>query len=162
MEIVAYGGGVNSTAMLIGLTQKSIILDYIIFSDTGGEKPETYAYIEYFSRWLVKNGQPQITVVKTTDKEGNVMTLEADLLKRGALPPIAYGWKTCSDRWKTRPFNKFVNNLFIEKNSKPIKYIGFDFKEGHRVKEDINGKFENKFPLVEWQWDRKKCLDDVS
>ncbi len=160
MKIVAYGGGVNSTAMLIGLTQQNIIVDYIIFSDTGGEKPETYAYIEYFSKWLVQNGQPEITVVKTTDKEGNVMTLEADLLKRGALPPIAYGWKTCSDRWKTRPFNKYVNKL-IEKNVKPIKYIGFDFKEGHRVKADITGKFENQFPLVEWQWDRKKCLEVI-
>lgn len=166
MKIVAYGGGVNSTAMLIGLTQRGIIVDYIIFSDTGGEKPETYAYIDNFNRWLRKNGQPYITEVVTTDKKGRIMTLEKDLLTRGALPPIAYGWKTCSDRWKTRPFNKFLKQQFEEFadsiiEGKPIKYIGFDFKEGHRVKEDITGKFENSFPLVDWQWDRKKCVEVI-
>ena len=160
LKIVAYGGGVNSTAMLIGLTKREIIVDYIVFSDTGGEKPETYDYIEYFSKWLVKNGQPEIKIVRTLNENGDIMTLEADLLKRGALPPIAYGWKTCSDRWKTRPFNKFVNSV-IKKGEKPIKYIGFDFLEGRRVKEDITGKFENQFPLVEWQWDRKKCLESI-
>jgi len=39
--IAAYGGGVNSTAMLIGFVERNIKPDHIIFSDTGGERPET-------------------------------------------------------------------------------------------------------------------------
>lgn len=49
MKIVTYGGGTNSTAMLIGLMKQGIIPDRILFSDTGGERPDTYAFIDLFS-----------------------------------------------------------------------------------------------------------------
>lgn len=40
--VVSYGGGTNSTALLVGMVNNKIIPDAIIFADTGGEKPETY------------------------------------------------------------------------------------------------------------------------
>ena len=42
--VVAYGMGVDSTAMLIGLSGIGIRPDLILFADVGGEKDETYAY----------------------------------------------------------------------------------------------------------------------
>ena len=36
--MVAYGLGVDSTAMLIGLAQRGIRPDLILFADVGGEK----------------------------------------------------------------------------------------------------------------------------
>ena len=39
--IVSYGGGTNSTAMLIAMVLKGIKPDLILFADTGGELPET-------------------------------------------------------------------------------------------------------------------------
>jgi 3'-phosphoadenosine 5'-phosphosulfate sulfotransferase (PAPS reductase)/FAD synthetase len=47
MNIVGYGGGTNSTAMLIGLYHKGIPVDLILFSDTGGEQPHTYEYLAH-------------------------------------------------------------------------------------------------------------------
>jgi hypothetical protein len=38
--IVTWGGGVNSTAMLVGMKQRGIRPDRILFADTGGEKPD--------------------------------------------------------------------------------------------------------------------------
>jgi hypothetical protein len=38
MNIVSYGGGTNSTAMLIGLWQRGVKADLILFADTGGGK----------------------------------------------------------------------------------------------------------------------------
>jgi 3'-phosphoadenosine 5'-phosphosulfate sulfotransferase (PAPS reductase)/FAD synthetase len=43
--VVAYGLGVDSTAMLVELARRHIQPDLILFADTGGEKPETYAYL---------------------------------------------------------------------------------------------------------------------
>ncbi|QDU97641.1 hypothetical protein Pla8534_54920 [Lignipirellula cremea] len=40
--VVAYGLGVDSTAMLIGLQRRGVRPDLILFANTGGEKPETY------------------------------------------------------------------------------------------------------------------------
>ena len=44
--MVSYGGGANSTALLIGLHQHRIPVDLILFADTGAEHPHTYAYLE--------------------------------------------------------------------------------------------------------------------
>lgn len=62
--IVSYGGGKNSTALLILCQKLGIKVDLILFADTGGEIPQTYEYIEMFSKWLVENGMPAVTVVK--------------------------------------------------------------------------------------------------
>lgn len=45
MKIVTYGGGTNSTAMLIGMVKQGIIPDRILFSDTGGEHPYRIIYL---------------------------------------------------------------------------------------------------------------------
>ena len=42
MNIVSYGGGTDSSAMLIGLYQYSIPVDLILFADIGCEQPHTY------------------------------------------------------------------------------------------------------------------------
>ena len=46
INMVSYGGGVNSTALLIGLHQHRIPVDLILFADTGAEHPHTYAYLD--------------------------------------------------------------------------------------------------------------------
>jgi hypothetical protein len=44
--VIAYGLGINSTAMLVEFAQRGIRPDRILFADTSGEKPETYAYLD--------------------------------------------------------------------------------------------------------------------
>ena len=68
MNIVSFGGGTNSTAMIIGMYQHKIPIDLILFADTGGEQPHTYAFIETFNRWLVERGLPEITIVQYYNK----------------------------------------------------------------------------------------------
>ena len=67
--VVSYGGGKNSTAMLIAMVYKGIVPDLILFADTGAEVPETYQWINKFSGWLVKNGFPAIITVKRKQQE---------------------------------------------------------------------------------------------
>lgn len=51
MNIVSFGGGTNSTAMIIGMYLHKIPIDLILFADTGGEQPHTYKFIEIFNGW---------------------------------------------------------------------------------------------------------------
>ena len=76
--IVAFGGGVDSTAMILGLYEKQRPIDLILFADTGGERPETYQHIENFSNWLVLKGLPAITIVKRVRRDGSLETLEKE------------------------------------------------------------------------------------
>ena len=76
INIVSYGGGANSTALLIGLHQHRIPVDLILFADTGGEHPHTYAYLDIMDRWLKDHGMPEITRVYKTTRDGRRLTLE--------------------------------------------------------------------------------------
>jgi len=62
--VVSYGGGTNSTALVIALVAKGIKPDCIVFADTGNEHPATYAFMRKFDDWLESVGFPRITVVR--------------------------------------------------------------------------------------------------
>ena len=166
MKITSYGGGTNSTAMLIEFTNRGIIMDRILFADTGAERPHTYAYVENFSKWLQERGQPAIHTVRRVDYKGNVLGIEEWCLSKNALPPIAYGFKTCSMKFKPQPVDKFLNNdteakAVWKSGGKLTKYIGFDADEHHRVKDYDDAKYIIEFPLVEWGWGRDECLEAI-
>lgn len=54
--IFNYGMGVDSTAMIVGMHARGERPDLILFADTGGEKPETYAYLPHINAWLEARG----------------------------------------------------------------------------------------------------------
>lgn len=168
-HIVAFGGGVDSTAMVLGLVENKRPIDLILFADTGAERPETYAHIQNFSQWLKSKSYPEITIVKRTRRDGNLESLEEECLRRNNLPAIAYGFKSCSEKHKIRPQNKFLNHwqpaLDAWANGlKCVKYIGYDANEEHRannVKDRPDPKYTLSFPLIEWDWDRSDCLEVI-
>ena len=108
--MVSYGGGANSTALLIGLHQHRIPVDLILFADTGAEHPHTYAYLEVMDRWLKDHGMPPIIRVYKTTRDGKRLTLEDECLQSCSLPSIAYGFKRCSLKHKIGPQEKFCNH----------------------------------------------------
>ena len=59
INMVSYGGGANSTALLVGLHQRRIPVDLILFADTGAEHPHTYAYLDIMDSWLKDHGIPK-------------------------------------------------------------------------------------------------------
>lgn len=153
--IASYGGGTNSTAYLIECVKRGIRVDLILFADTGGEKPHTYDYVPYFSKWLESKGYPAIKTVKAPN-----VTLEEDCLKRNALPSIVYGRKTCSQRFKIQPQDKFVNNEIIV-GGRLVKLIGFDADEPQRAAKDYEDKYTRIYPLIEWNMGRDECIQSI-
>ena len=111
MNVVAYGAGTNSTAMIIGMYHKNIPVDLILFADPGGEQPHTYAYLPIMNDWLVRHGLPEIQTVFYRDKDRNRLTLEQECLRSGTLPAIAYGYKKCSLKHKIDPPGKVLQQL---------------------------------------------------
>lgn len=158
-HIVSYGGGIDSTAMLIAMKKRGIIPDAILFADTGGEHPETYSYIQYFNMWLLKNGMPQITTVKYKTKHGVELTLEQDILNNHTIPSIAFGWKTCSQKFKIQPQEKWIKEQYPHEEIH--HYIGFEFGEQYRMKENPIPNHFNHYPLIEFEMDRNACIREI-
>lgn len=173
--IASYGGGVNSTAMLIGLRERDVIPDLILFADTGGETPETYEFVSRFSKWLIAHDMPPIqTVVKTTKRAGRfrganeVLTLERRCLEEKVLPSIAYGYKTCSLKFKKEPQESFLRENFPDewkrsnKGSRFLKFMGYDASEPQRADKLQDDRFDYRYPLIEWGWDREECVEAIT
>jgi hypothetical protein len=157
--VVAYGGGTNSTAMLVHLRRNNIVPGLILFADTGGERPQTYRAIETTSQWCADNGFPPIRTVRYATMKGAEVTLEEDCLRRKALPSLAYGWKTCSDRWKQRPQQKAIRAFMREHGFKTVtQMIGFDADEERRMKTNLLRFITNQYPLIEAGLYRDDCV----
>jgi hypothetical protein len=163
VTVAAYGGGTNSTAMLIECAKRGLKVDLILFADTGGEKPHTYKYVETFSDWLVDNGMPRIISVK---KAGNGETLEEDCLRNNMLPSIAYGFKSCSQKYKIQPQDMYCNNYDVtraawKRGEKVTKLIGYDADEQRRAKVLALDKYQLRYPLIEWWMGRDDCIETI-
>jgi hypothetical protein len=57
--VVAYGLGVDSTAVLVEFIRRGIRPDLILHADVGGEKDETYAYLPIIDADLRKHRFPK-------------------------------------------------------------------------------------------------------
>lgn len=170
----SYGAGINSTAMLVGMVSRGEHLDCVVFSDTGGEKPETYEFLRTFSKWLLKNAGVPVTRVQRQNRYGTTITLESELHRTRDLPSIVFGGKTCSDKFKIQPFQKFMNHYepalgAWASGEKVTKLVGYHRGEQYRVDNatkpatsDVmareRAKYALRFPLVEWGWDHEECV----
>ena len=152
--IVSYGGGVNSTAMLLGMIEMNIRPAAVLFADTGGELPETYEYVKLFSGHLVTVNLPAIVWVTL---RGPDETLEAECLRKSMLPSLAYGGRSCSVKWKKDAQRQWLKASWLaDKNV--CGAIGFDADEGRRA---ITGKDIEWYPLIDWNWGRQECVDAI-
>lgn len=158
--VVAYGGGVNSTALLVGLHERGERPDAIVFADTGGERPETYKHLDAVRDWCRKVGFPDLVTVRAT-YQGEVETLEGNCHRIGALPSLAYGFKKCSQKFKHAPSDKWCRNAFPKGDI--VKLIGFDTDESHRADRAParRDRFVFRYPLLEWGWSRADCVTAI-
>jgi hypothetical protein len=154
--VFPFGCGVNSVALAILLVQKNIVPDYILFANTGGfsnlgEKHETYRYKRFFSNWLKSKGFPEIKTV-VYNEEG----LYREMIRLKTLPSIAFGWKTCSIKWKIYSSDNYLKSKKVADRK---KIIGYDAGEGHRSKTDYTEEGVSFwYPLVDWDIDRMDCV----
>ena len=161
--VVSYGGGVNSTAMLIGMQQRGIRPDLILFADTGGEFDATYRYVARFSDWLRERDFPPITETRYDSKHG---TLEQECHNNHTLPSLAFGFRGCSVKWKRQPMDKHIAawepaQAAWEAGRRVQRALGIDAGEQHRGLIPSCNKYEYSRPLVEWVWNRDKCLQVI-
>lgn len=154
---VSFGGGVNSTALLVGMVERDWTPDAILFADTGGERDYTYEHVRAFSCWLVDHGLPPITTVSANVKH---KTLEEECLSNNTLPSLAFGSRACSVKWKRQPQEQHIRSLGWR--CPVLKLIGIDAGEQHRALKIANDKrWHYRFPLIEWGWARDECVEAI-
>lgn len=167
--VVAYGAGTNGTGMLVGLHERGIVPDEIVFADTGSEKPHTYQHITDVSDWCRRVGFPEVQTIRgqypMMIKDGS---LGGECFRLGTLPAKAYGFSTCSLKWKIEPQRRHYAALVAAKGlglTDLLVLIGFDADEQSRVDRGraamkANG-YRQDFPLFDWGWTREDCVEAI-
>jgi len=140
--ILSYGGGVDSTALLLYLLDNDMPLDavvHVIMPDL----PETHEYVDLIDRWLWKNyGMEVIYLVPHV--EGTTSLLEY-VLKKEFAPSKAWRW--CTDKFKVRQVAKWSKEHY---GKDVVWYIGINADEKRRARWEKNKYgIRLKYPLVE-------------
>ena len=122
----------------------------IVFADTGGEKPDTYCYLDYFEReYLQQYGLEIIRLNSGSEYHCKMsqVSLEDYCLREGKIPLLAVRW--CSSRWKGRPLDRWATAHGIG-----VQNVGISADEAHRAHGKPNSQH---FPLIEGTINREGC-----
>lgn len=160
---VNFGGGVNSTALLLILADRGIRPDWVVFSDTGSERPETYKNVERVGDWCRSVGFP-FAVTRWVRMDGTVESVHDNALRTNYLPSKAYGFSGCTYKWKIQPLQKWRREHGFSPTTVAIAY---DIGEQRRLDkaqkalcQDVERDADEAvwYPLVGWAVDRASCV----
>lgn len=149
-NIVSYGAGVDSTAMIFLLLLDKKPIDYVVFADVGAELPETYETVKLMKEFLDKQAVPFVTVYPAKFR-----TLQQRCEDRNVIPDRIRRW--CTRDVKITPIFKFYRSLDAEIN----QYIGIDSGEPKRMRPDPENWIHNVYPLVSSGIDRNGCVEII-
>ena len=184
--VVSFGGGVDSTALLIEMVRRGERIDRVLFADTGGEKPETYEHVEWMSGWLADEGYPAVETVRYKPVRAPYSTLEGNCLANETLPSLSFARRGCSIKWKHDALDRYVQGVSRGLNKadalpewhaaqraglKITRVIGYDAGEvakgrgrdrrtGTLIREDE--RYVYRYPLIEWGWNRARCIEVIT
>ena len=148
-EMISFGGGINSVAMTIMLVEQGW-RGPIVFADTGGEKPDTYCYLDYLEQEFLEPYSLSITRLSpgsSYHRSMSQVSLETYCLRERKIPLLAVRW--CSSRWKGRPLDRWASEHDIG-----VQNVGISADEARRT----HGKPSSQhFPLVEENINREGC-----
>lgn len=161
---INFGGGLNSTALIIECFNRGYKPYWILFADTGSEFPGTLEHVELMAKWCKDRRWTNITTVRWIRKkfpyEGKFLPLHEWCIKSNQLPSKAYGLAGCTTKWKVQPMDKWRKKY---KYQKGCFAVGYDADEKRRItsackRGDMPG-FTAWYPLVAWGINREGCKE---
>ncbi len=154
--ILAYGGGLNSTAMVIDLINKKFPIDYVVFADPGFERPETYDFINnHFLKWMTDHRVKFVTVARY--KDGKRQKITDYFIDQNRVPDQVY--RDCTIRHKIENIHKFYSRQL--KTKYVVEYMGIHAEEQRRVRASHESWIHKCYPLVEFGIGKKECEDII-
>jgi len=150
-QIVSFSGGKDSTAMLLRLIELNKKPDEVVFADTKLEFLEIYERVEKMKVLCEKEG---ITFFWLKTKQNfddwfYGIPLRGESGKRGLIRGFPLTLFPC---WWSRESKFKVLDSFCKNK---IRILGIAKDEPKRIRK----KEGYKYPLVEWGWSEKKCVD---
>lgn len=143
LRTVSYGGGVQSTALLVLAAQRVIDFPIFVMANVGddSEDPATLEYVEQHAKPYAARHGIELHVIDRIKRDGTVETLYGRLTKEGSrsLPiPVrmsngAPGTRSCTADFKIKVIGKWLKAHGASETNKATVGIGISLDEIHRV-----------------------------
>ena len=163
-HLVSFSGGKDSTAMLLGMLERDMKIDCILFCDTGLEFPAMYDHIAKVEKDIGR----KITSVRAEHTYEEFMfdvpvrrSADSPVVRQYGVQLNGYGWpgprqRWCTTRLKAMPRERFLREL--RKQYEVIEYVGIAADEQYRLERANNQNSNHRHPLVDWGWTERDCL----
>ena len=172
--VLAYGIGVDSTALLVELVARGQKPDLVLSADTGVEKPATYAYLDVIRPWMDAHGIRHELVSYTPKRFKHwppYYGLLEMCLTNATLPSKSLGGSSCSLKYKKAPQDAFLANWqpaidAWARGQRVTRLIGYDagprdtLRANHALSIE-DPLYDCQSPLREWGWDRDDCVGRI-
>ena len=170
LAVISYGGGGQSTAMLVLAAQGQLgcNIDTALFANVGddSEHPGTLRYVrEVAIPWAAEHGL-DVHELHRTRRDGTVETLYGRLTREGSrsLPiPVrmdngAPGTRSCTADFKIRVVGKWLREHGASEADPATVCVGISVDEIHRANNRRSEKHERVvYPLLELGYRRVDC-----
>lgn len=170
MKAISYGGGVQSTAMIVLATQGKIQADVALFANTGddSENPETLTFVRNIMMpWSAERGVPVIELQRNVGREGNA-TLYQRLVSqenKNIHIPIGFenrkgkGNRKCTIEHKVQVIYSWLRERGARKRNQATVYVGISFDEIERLRDSSMVTYiKTEYPLVDMRLTRSHCM----
>lgn len=168
LRAVSYGGGVQSTALLVLAAGRRIDYPLFVFANVGddSERAATLRYVEEHAKPYAAAHGIELAEVRRTRRDGTVETLHGRLTRPGSrsLPiPVrmsngAPGTRSCTADFKIKVVGKEMKRRGASKASPATIGIGISVDEIHRANNGITEPHERiVYPLLDLGLRRVDC-----
>jgi len=168
MRVIAYGGGVQSTALCVLAIQGKIgPVDAALFANVGddSEDPASLAYVKAVTPWFGERGLPVHTLQRVR-RDGAAETLWQRLLRpsRSIDIPVRMadtgspGNRRCTGDFKIKVLSRWMRQHGASADSPARVLIGISTDEWHRInsRRVSDGEIP-EYPLIDLRLDRAAC-----
>jgi 3'-phosphoadenosine 5'-phosphosulfate sulfotransferase (PAPS reductase)/FAD synthetase len=122
VHIVNLSGGKDSTAMLLGMIERDMPIDEILFFDWGKEFQGLYDHLEQLQDYVYQNIRKEIRFLLPGE------TFEYWLFehekKDSQYEHLGYGWPRAWSRWCTREKTKYFNRIVSQYKKDGFQFLG--------------------------------------
>lgn len=157
-QVLSWGGGRQTTAMLVLITQGKLPRpDRIVIADTGREKSSTWDYMDEVAQPLAQSVGLTIETAPHSLATVDLYSHLGELL----LPAYTITGKLsafCSTEWKARVVQRYLSGSGVERAT---NWIGFAWDERKRIKtpkdETPTSKWNRSYPLCDLLLTKADC-----
>jgi hypothetical protein len=169
IKVISYGGGVQSTALLVLAAQRNIDFHTFLFANVGddSEHPATLAYIRDVAAPYAARHGIELHELKRRRRDGSTETLWQRLNRpesRSIPIPVrmangAPGRRSCTTDFKIKVIGRWLREHGASSEHPAIVGIGISLDEIHRANKRRSERYETiEYPLLDLGLRRDDCI----